>query len=71
MGLAMATAIRQRAVKTSSGRATARGTGGLPALAPEGDSKSFLSDVVEQRIGVSGQFTHACALHIREPKDCP
>jgi hypothetical protein len=33
----MATAIRQRAVKTSSGRATARGTGGLPALAPEGD----------------------------------
>ena len=36
MGLAMATAIRQRAVKTSSGRATARGTGGLPALATEG-----------------------------------
>jgi len=31
------TAIRQRAVKTSSGRATARGTGGLPALATEGD----------------------------------
>jgi hypothetical protein len=39
--LAMATAIRQRAVKTSSGRATARGTGGPPALAPEGGSPTW------------------------------
>ena len=48
----MATAIRQRAVKTLSGRATARGTGGLPALAPEGD---LGSDMFCQALGASRQ----------------
>ena len=43
---------RQRAVKTSSGRAAARGTGGLPALAPEGD---LGSDIFCQALGASCQ----------------
>jgi len=46
------TAIRQRAVKTSSGRAAARGTGGLPALATEGD---LGSDMFCQALGANRQ----------------